>query len=215
MPAASLEQVTAAFGGTALPPSFPPRIVRVTRPRPDVKPPEGWTRIRLARGDAFTSEIDAWTRPEEAEVCPEPPTAGTCIALTRDDFSQIAQSGGTFLHRVFGLRIARIATRIAEWTQRGAQSLSWKIPVRAAGPDVRREIVFYDDTGEQIAAVDGTAWTAGSDGVATVERPPHDAIASITVRTPIAGKFEAGLPPMPIELRDGETAVLPSNLARR
>jgi hypothetical protein len=214
MPAASLEQVTAAFGGTAVPPSFPGRIVRVMRPRPDVGPPEGWTRIPLARGDAFTSAIDAWTRPEEAEVCPEPAAAGPCITLTRDDFRQFARSGGTFLHRMFGVRIARIATRIAEWMQRGAQSVSWKIPLRAAGSDVRREIVFYN-TGEQIAAIDGTAWTARSDNVAMVERPPQDATASITVRAPIAGKSEAGLPPMPIELRDGETAVLPSDLARR
>ncbi len=214
MPAASLEQVTAAFGGSAVPPSFPPRIVRVTRPRPDAEPPEGWTRIHLARGDAFASEIDVWTRPEEAEVCPDLPALGPCITLTRDDFSQVAQSGGTFLHRVFGLRIARTATRIAEWTQRGAQSLSWTIPVRAAGPDVRREIVFYD-TGEHVAAIDGTAWTARSDGVAMVERPPQGSVASITVRTPIAGKYEAGLPPMPIEFRDGETAVVRIDLARR
>jgi hypothetical protein len=208
MPAASLEQVTAAFGGTSAPPSFPPRIVRVTRPRADVEPPKGWTRIHLARGDAVTSEIDAWARPEEAEVCPEPPADEPCVTLTRDDFRQIASSGGAFLHRVFGLRIERTATRIGEWVQRGAGSLLWKIPLVAAGGDDTREIVFYD-TGEQVAAVDGTSWTARNDSVAVVERPPQDSTASITVRTAIAGKFEAGLPPMPLELRPGETGVFP------
>jgi hypothetical protein len=181
----------------------------VTRPHPEVEPPEGWTRIHLARGDAITSEIDAWTRPEEAEVCPEPPAAEPCVTLTRDDFRQIATSGGSFLHRVFGLRIARTATRIGEWAQGGARSLLWKMPLVAAGDDDRREIVFYD-TGEQIAAIDGTTSTARSDGRAMVERPPQHSTASITVRTPIAGKFEAGLPPMPIELRAGETTALPS-----
>jgi hypothetical protein len=211
MPAGALEQVVAAFGGTPDPPSFPPRIVRVARPRPDVEPPEGWTRIPLARGDILTSEIDAWTRPEEAEVCPDPPTVEPCIALTRDDFSLVANSGGAFLHRVFGLRIARSATRIGEWTQRGTRFLLWKIPLGPAGRDDRREIVFYD-TGEQIAAIDGTGWTARSDNHAVVERPPQDSTASITVRTPIAGKFEAGVPPMPLELRTGETGVFPTIL---
>jgi hypothetical protein len=215
MPAAALEQVTAAFGGTSAPPSFPPRIVRVTRPPADVEPPNGWTRIHLARGDALTSEIDAWARPEEAEVCPEPPAAEPCLTLTRDDFRQIARSGGTFLHRVFGLRIERTATRIGDWMQRGARSLLWKIPLVAAGGDDTREIVFYD-TGEQVATVDGTRWTARNDNVAVVERPPQDSTASITVRTPIAGKFEAGLPPMPMELRPEESTVVPRiDFARR
>ena len=211
MPTGALEQVTAAFGGAPTPPSFPPRIVRVMRPRPDVEPPAGWTRIHLARGDALTSAIDAWTRPEEAEVCPEPPAAEPCVTLARDDFRQIATSGGSFLHRVFGLRITRTATRIGEWAQRGARSLLWKIPLAAAGDDDRREIVFYD-TGEQIAAIDGTGWTARNDNRAVVERPPQGSTASITVRTPIAGKFEAGVPPMPLELRAEETAVLPSSI---
>jgi hypothetical protein len=211
MPAGSLEQVAAAYGGAPAPPSFPPRIVRVTRSRPDVEPPEGWTRIHLARGDVLTSEIDAWTRPEEAEVCPDPPAAEPCVTLAREDFSQVADAAGAFLHRVFGLRIARTATRIGEWTQRGTRSLSWKIPVRAAGRDERREIVFYD-AGERIAAIDGTGWTARNDNRAVVERPPQGSTASITVRTPIAGKFEAGVPPMPIELRAEETAVLPSSI---
>jgi hypothetical protein len=208
MPAGALDQVVAAFGGTADPPSFPPRIVRVARPRPDVELPEGWTRIPRARGDILTSEIDAWTRPVEAEICPDPPTAEPCIALTRDDFSLVATSGGAFLHRVFGLRIARSATRIDEWSRRGAQFLLWKIPLGAVGHDDRREIVFYD-AGEQIAAIDGTGWTARSDNRALVHRPPQDSTASITVRTPIAGKFEAGVPPMPLELRPGETGLFP------
>ncbi len=209
MPASALEQVAAAYGGTPDPPSFPPRVVRVVRPGADVRPPEGWTRIPLARGDILTSEIDAWTRPAEAEVCPDPPTAGPCIALTRDDFNDVARSaGGVLLHRVFGLRIARIATRVGEWSRSGARLLSWKIPLDAAGRDDRREIVFYE--GEQIAAVDGTGWTARHDNAAVVERPPPDSTASITVRTPITGKFEVGIPPMPIELRTGETGVLPT-----
>jgi hypothetical protein len=214
MPTGALEQVTAAFGGAPTPPSFPARIVRVMRPRPDVEPPAGWTRIHLARGDALTSAIDAWARPEEAEVCPDPPAAEPCVTLSRDDFSQVANSGGAFLHRVFGLRIARAATRIGEWTQRGTRFLLWKIPVRAAGRDDSREIVFYDP-GEQIAAIDGTGWTARNDNGAVVERPPQGSTASITVRTPIAGKYEAGVPPLPIELRAEETGVLPSDVARR
>jgi len=128
--------------------------------------------------------------------------------LALDDFRQIASSGGAFLHRVFGLRIERTATRIGEWVQRGAGSLLWKIPLVATGADDTREIVFYD-TGEQVAAVGGTSWTARSDNVAVVGRPPQDSTASITVRTPIAGKFEAGLPPMPLELRPEETGVVP------
>jgi hypothetical protein len=110
---------------------------------------------------------------------------------------------------VFGLRIARGAARIGEWTKRGTRSLLWKIPLHAAGPDDPREIVFPDAIGEQIVAVDGTRWTARTDNHAVVERPAPDAVASITVRTPIAGKFEAGVPPMPFELRSGEVGVLP------
>jgi hypothetical protein len=212
MPAGSLEQVAAAYGGAPAPPSFPPRIVRVTRSRPGVEPPEGWTRIHLARGDVLTSEIDAWTRPEEAEVCPEPPTAEPCVTLARDDFSQVADAAGSFLHRLFGMRIARTATRIGEWRQRGTRFLSWRIPVRAAGRDDTREILFYD-SGEQIAAIDGTGWTARNDNVAVIERPPQGSTASITVRTPIAGKFEAGVPPMPIELRADEMTVMPPSIA--
>jgi hypothetical protein len=209
MPSGSLEQVAAAFGGTPKPPAFPPRIVRVARPRPDVEPPEGWTRIHLRRGDVLTSEIDAWTHPEEAEVCPDPPAAEPCVTLTRDDFSQVARSGGGFLHRVFGLRIARTATRIGEWTQRGTHFLLWKIPLDAPGHDDRREIVFHD-TDEQVTAVDGTAWTASSDDEVVVERPPNGSAASITVRTQTSGQFEAGVPPMPLELRPEETVVLPT-----
>jgi len=130
--------------------------------------------------------------------------------LARDDFRQIADSAGAFLHRIFGLRIARTATRIAEWTQRGTQSLSWRIPVRPSGHDERREIVFYD-MGEQIAAIDGTGWTRRNDNVVVLERPPQGSSASITVRTPSDGKFIAGVPPMPIELRTDEMAVLPSS----
>jgi hypothetical protein len=209
IPAGSLDQVAAAFGGTADPPVFPPRIVRVARPRPDVEPPDGWTRIRRARGDILMSPIDAWIRPEEAEVCPEPPTAEPCVTLTRDDFTAIARSSGAFLHRVFGLRIARSATRISQWTRDGTRALSWKIPIRTVGRDETHEVVFYD-TGERIVAIDGTDGTVHGDTHAVVERPPAGSAASITVRTPIDGKSEAGVPPMPLELRTGESAILPT-----
>jgi hypothetical protein len=208
MPVGALGEVAAAFVGTPDVPVFPPRIVRAVRPRPDVELPEGWSRIRLARGDIVTSNIDAWTHPEEAEVCPDPPTGEPCMTLTRDDFRDVARDSGGFLHRVFGLRIARGATRIGEWTQRGTRSLSWKIPLRTAGPDDTHEIVFSDDAREQIVAIDGTRWTARSDSHAVVERPAAGSAASVTVRTPIAGKFEAGVPPMPVELREGEVGVL-------
>ena len=207
MPAAGLEQAAAAFGGTAEPPSFPARIVRVSRPRSDAEPSAGWTRIRRARGDILTSEIDAWARPEEAEICPDPPTVLPCITLTRDDFSDVARSSGAFLHRVFGLRVERGATQIRAWTEHGTRSLSWKIPLRATGPDATHAIVFYD-AGEQIVAIDGTRWTARGESFAVVEAPPEGSAASITVRTPIVGKFEAGVPPMPFELRPDETGLL-------
>jgi hypothetical protein len=208
MPAGALGDVAAAFVGTPDVPVFPPRIVRAVRPRPDVELPDGWSRIRLARGDIFTSTIDAWTHPEEAEICPDPPTGEPCIALTRDDFSDVARSAGAFLHRVFGLRLARIASRIGEWTQRGTRSLLWKIPLGTSGPDDTHEIVFPDAGGEQIVTIDGTRWTARSDNHAVVERPALGSAASVTVRTPIAGKFEVGIPPMPVELREGEAGVL-------
>jgi hypothetical protein len=108
---------------------------------------------------------------------------------------------------LFGLHIARAATRIGEWARRGTRSLPWKIPLGTAGSDDTHEIVFTDD-GERIVALDGTRWTARSDHHATVERPAPGAAASITVRTPLAGKFEAGVPPLPIELRAGEIGVL-------
>src|SRR5262245_9222212 len=72
MPRGALAEVAAAFVGTADTPAFPPRIVRAVRPRTELEPPDGWTRIRVARGEILTSEIDAWARPEEAEICPDP-----------------------------------------------------------------------------------------------------------------------------------------------
>ena len=39
--------------------------------------------------------------------------------------------------------------------------------------------------------------TTRSDHEAVVERPAFGSAAAVTVRTPIAGKFEAGVPPMP------------------
>jgi hypothetical protein len=69
-------------------------------------------------------------------------------------------------------------------------------------------IVVGDEAVERIAAVEGTRWTAHGGGYAVVERPAPDSGASITVRTPIAGKFEAGVPPMPFELRERELGLL-------
>jgi hypothetical protein len=208
MPAGALREVAAAFVGTPDVPVFPPRIVRAVRLRPDVELPDGWSRIRLARGDIATGEIDAWTHPEEAEVCPDPPIGEPCVTLTRDDFRDVARDSGAMLHRVFGLRIARGATRIGQWTRRGTRSLLWKLPLGAAGADDTHEIVFSDEPDEQIVAIDGTRWTARSDNHAVVERPAPRSAASVTVRTPIAGKFEAGVPPMPVELREEEAGVL-------
>src|SRR5439155_13263214 len=105
----ALSQVAAAFVGTADVPAIPPRIVRAVRLQPTVEIPEGWNRLRLARGEILTSAIDAWTHPEEAEVCPEPATGEPCIALTRDDFSEIARNADGAVHRVLGLRITRSA----------------------------------------------------------------------------------------------------------
>jgi hypothetical protein len=209
VPSGALNQVAAAFAGTADAPAFPPRIVRAVRPRSGVEPPDGWARVALARGEMFTSEIAAWTHPEEAEICPEPATGDPCVRLTHADFDEVARSAGGAVHRVFGLRIARSAMRIGEWASHGARSLSWKIPLRAIELDQAREIVFADAAVEErIVAVDGTRWTPHGDNRAAVDRPAAEAAASITVRTPIADKFEAGLPPMPLELRETEIGVL-------
>jgi hypothetical protein len=208
LPDGALRDAAAAFAGTADAPRFPPRMVRAVRPQPGVALPDGWTRIRQAHGDIFTSAIDAWTHPEEAEVCPDPANGEPCMTLTHDDFQQVARDAGGALHRVFGLRIARGAARIGEWTRRGTRFLRWKIPLRPAGPDETREIVFRDGEDEQIVAVDGTAWTALAADHAIVHRPPLESAASLTVRTGVAGKFEAGVPPMPFELRQGEAGVL-------
>lgn len=63
--------------------------------RPEVKTPDGWRRLRLAHGrDVLTSEIGAWTHPEEAELCPEPAAGGPCMTLTRDDFGDVARDAG-------------------------------------------------------------------------------------------------------------------------
>jgi hypothetical protein len=206
-PGGALSDVAAALVGTADVPVFPARIVRAVRPQLDAEPPEGWSRTRV-RGGILTSAIDSWTRPHEAEICPDPPTGGPCLTLTRDDFSAVARSAGGLLHRVFGLRLARGATQIGEWNRHGTRALLWRIPLQAAGPDERRVIVVGDEAVERIAAVEGTRWTAHGGGYAVVERPAPDSGASITVRTPIAGKFEAGVPPMPFELRERELGLL-------
>ncbi len=209
IPNGALSPVAAAFVGTAEAPAFPTRIVRAVLPPHAVDPPEGWSRIQRAHGEILTSAIDAWTHPEEAELCPDPPNGDPCVTLTREDFRDVARSAGGLLHRVLGLRIARGATRIGEWTTRGTRSLLWKMPLRPAGPDAGRELVFDPAIGEQVVTVDGTHWTTRAGHHAAVERPGPAAAATITVRTPIADKFEAGVPPMPFELREQELDVLP------
>jgi PAS domain-containing protein len=126
------------------------------------------------------------------------------MTLTRDDFNEVARDAGGVLHRVFGLRIARSAARIGEWAEHGTRSLLWRIPLSAAGRDERHEIIFYDPVAEQIVGVEGTRWTARNNNHAVVERPAPGSAAALAVRTPIAGKFQAGLPPLPFELREGE-----------
>lgn len=204
----------AAFVGTADPPSFPTRIVRAVLPRSGMEAPAGWKRIPRGHGEILASDLEAWTRPEEAEVCPDPPNGDPCLTLTREDFLAVARSAGGFLHRVFGLRIGRSATRIAEWEQRGTPSLLWRIPLRASGLDEAREILFPAALGEQIVTVEGAGWRARSDRHAVVERPAPGVAASLTVRTPIAADFEAGLPPRPFELREGELGVVPEPVRR-
>jgi hypothetical protein len=134
------------------------------------------------------------------------------MTLTRDDFDAVARSAGGAVHRVLGLRIARIATRVAEWTGHGTRSLLWKIPLRAVELDDTHEIIFGEAADEAIIAVEGTRWMPRSDQRAAVERPAPDAAAFIIVRTPVADKFEAGIPPMPFELRAREMAVLQHEL---
>jgi hypothetical protein len=214
VPSGALNQVAAAFAGTAGLPTFPRRIVRVVRPQAGVDPPEGWARVALAPGDTFTSEIAAWTHPEEAAICPEPPTGEPCMTLTRDDFADVARSAAGAVHRVFGLRLPRSAARIHAWAAHGVRSLSWTIPLHAVESDDMHEIVFSDAPDEHIVAVEGTRWTARGDNRAAVERPAPDAAASITVRTTVEDKFEAGLPPMPLELREAEVGVLGALPAR-
>lgn len=208
IPAGAVELSAAAFVGTADPPSFPTRIVRAVLARSDVQAPAGWNRIRHPHGEILTSDLDAWTRPEEAEICPDPPNGDPCLTLTREDFLAVGRSAGGFLHRVFGLRIARSATRIAEWTTHGAHALLWRLPLRASGPDESREILFPAAIGERIVTVEGTRWRARSDRHAVVERPAPGTVASITVRTPIVSYFEAGIPPLPFELREAELGIV-------
>jgi hypothetical protein len=141
-------------------------------------------------------------------VCPDPATGEACMTLTRDDFRAVARDAGGTVHRVLGLRLARIATQIGDWKQHGTPGLLWKIPLRTAGPDDTREIVLCDVADEQIVGVEGTRWTARSDTRVAIERAAPDAAASIAVRTLIADKFEAGVPPMPFELREREVGVL-------
>jgi hypothetical protein len=207
IPRGALHDVAAAFAGTPGEPVFPSRIVRVVRAPSELELPDGWSLIHESRGNIGTSDIDAWTHPEEAEICPEPPTGDPCMTLTPDDFRDIARSAGGLLHRVFGLRIARSATQVAEWNAHGARSLLWKIPMRAAGPDATRVIVLSGE-GEQLIGVDGTRTTARGDRYGVAERPAPGAVASVTVRTPLTGKYEAGIPPLPIELRENELDVL-------
>jgi hypothetical protein len=215
LPDGALQEGAAAFVGTAEAPLFPPRIVRAVRSQEHLQPPNGWSRIRVARGEIFTSAIDLWTHPEEAEICPDPPNGDPCVTLTRDDFTAVARSAGGLLHRVLGLRITRSAARIGEWTRRGTRSLLWRIPLRAAGPDATREIVFHDAIDGRIVAVDGTRWKARADDHAVVERPATEVSASITLRTSVTGKFEAGVPPMPFELREGELGLLPKDAGKK
>ena len=208
VPTGALNQVAAAFAGTADLPAFPHRIVRVARPQAGIDLPEGWARVAVGPGDVFTSEIAAWTHPEEAAICPEPPMGDPCMTLTRDDFANVARNAGGAVHRVFGLRIPRSAARIRDWAAHGARSLLWTIPLHAVEPDEMHEIVFSDATDEEIVAVDGTRWTRRGENRAAVERPAPEAAASITVRTTLGDKFEAGLPPMPLELREAEVGVI-------
>src|SRR5262249_41823326 len=133
IPRGPLAEIAAAFVGTADVPAFPPRIVRAVRPQSVIDLPDGWARIRLARGEMLTSEIDAWTHPEEAEMCPDPATGEPCMRLTREDFREIARNAGGAVHRVFGLRIARAATQIGEWSRHGTRALRWNIPLHPAG----------------------------------------------------------------------------------
>jgi hypothetical protein len=207
MPPGPLAETAAALVGTPDLPGFPARIVRAVRPRSQIALPDGWTRTHLAHGEAFIGDIDAWAHPEEAEICPEPVTGETCILLARDDWRNVAATGES-LQRVFGLRLDRLATQIGRWAQHGTQSLLWKIPLRAVGTDDAREIVFYESGLEQIVTVEGTAWTARAANRASIGRPAPGTAASITVRTPIAAKFEGGVPPMPVELREEEVDVL-------
>jgi hypothetical protein len=86
LPEGAVRDVAAAFVGTADAPRFPRRIVRAVRAPSHVEPPDGWHRIAAARGAMLTSAIDAWTHPEQAELCPDPADAAPCMTLTRDDF---------------------------------------------------------------------------------------------------------------------------------
>jgi hypothetical protein len=156
----------------------------------------------------LSSEIESWTHPENAEVCPEPRRDDSCVVLMPDDWRTIAAHSGGLLHRVFGLRIERPAAQIADWCSRGSRSLSWKIPLRAIGEDQTRTLIIYDTAQQEVVGVQGTEWSRRSQSRIEVKRPPSGADAFVIIRTPPTGKFEAGIPPLPFELRDGEDAVL-------
>lgn len=215
IPGGPLAPATAAFAGTAEASTPPTRIVRAILPASRTVPPPGWRRLRSGRREIFTSDIDAWSHPEEAEVCPDPADGGPCVTLTHVDFDEVARGAGGLLHREFGFRIARSASRIAQWAAHGTRSLLWRIPVRADGADALREILVQDATDERIVTVDGARWTRRSDRHATVEHPAPGAAAVLVVQTPIADKFEAGIPPLPFELRREEADALRDSLAER
>lgn len=209
LPQSALPEAMAAFAGTPEVPAFPPRIVRAVLVPSETTSPAGWRRIARAKGDVLVSTTDAWSHPEESQMCPEPLGDDTCIRLDRADFEDIARGADGVLYHVFGLRLERSEVAIRGWVQRGARSLLWRIPLRPAsdaGDDTRREIVLRGSPAETVAAVDGTAWTPHGASRALVERPT--AAASITVRTFIDERFEVGLPPLPMELNPTEAEVL-------
>ena len=106
---------------------------------------------------------------------------------------------------------------------RGAQLRGVQLLQRMPGADLRaddgadslRHILVEDATDEQIVTVDGARWTGRTDRHATVERPAPGAAAALVVRTPIADKFEAGIPPLPFELRREEADALRDSMAER
>ena len=209
LPHGAVPDVAAAFVGTAAASDLPPFVVRAVRTSPGHPSAAGWTRTDIAGGELLLSNIAPWTHPEAASICRDPLDGEPCLVLTADDWKEISDGAGGAVNRLFGLRFGRIVTGIHEWTARGATSMIWKVPVRADGPDPTRIIVVDDGAGEEIVGVEGARWTrAERPGRASISRPDGDGAASVVIRTPIAGKFEAGVPPMPFELRADEEGVL-------